>query len=378
MVLAGFPIASTSDESIALVRQLLTREGRSLLFIPSHQLDLGKLAQLGDAMPFQVNPRAASQNELKVGMMVNPSETDNPVLHLPLEERGKISWDGLAPLFKTETHFTARAESQTLAEATVQGVKLGEPLIVARHIGSARQLALTGYGLWQWKLTTFGREEAYNITGHTKDSTSKISALDLFLSNATRWLTTQEENKRVRIEPSRKFYQAGERIDFLGQVYDESYIPVEHADVTARISGSGLQKPLDVTLEETGNGCYNANVPAGLPKGDYSYTGSATINGREIGKDDGRFNVGDFNIEFAETRMRSDILRQVAERTGGKFYTPENAANLLKDIYSNPRFAPREITNTRDFEIWNSWSLLALALIFFGSEWFMRKRLGML
>jgi hypothetical protein len=88
--------------------------------------------------------------------------------------------------------------------------------------------------------------------------------------------------------------------------------------------------------------------------------------------------VGDFNIEFAEPRMRSDILRQIAERTGGKFYTPESAANLLKDLYSNPRFAPRTIVNTHDFEIWNSWPLLALALVFFGTEWFMRKRLGML
>ncbi len=61
-----------------------------------------------------------------------------------------------------------------------------------------------------------------------------------------------------------------------------------------------------------------------------------------LGSDDGRFNVGDFNIELAEPRMRSDILRALAERTGeGKFYTPETAANLLKDIYANPRFQPR-------------------------------------
>ena len=52
--------------------------------------------------------------------------------------------------------------------------------------------------------------------------------------------------------------------------------------------------------------------------------------------------------------------------------------NILKDIAANPRFKPRELTNTRDFEIWNSWPLLMLALIFFGAEWFMRKRLGML
>ncbi|HZK76112.1 MAG TPA: hypothetical protein VFD13_04315, partial [Candidatus Kapabacteria bacterium] len=125
-------------------------------------------------------------------------------------------------------------------------------------------------------------------------------------------------------------------------------------------------------------GRYSARIPQGLPKGDYAYHGTALVNGRAIGSDDGRFNVGEFNIELAEPRMRSDILRAIAERTGGKFYTPETAANLLKDIYNSPRFQPREITNKHDFELWNSWPLLAFAIVCFGTEWFIRKRLGML
>lgn len=374
VVLVGWPVASTSDESIALVRALLTQENRSLLFIASHTLDMAKLATLGDALPFRA-PMRTSGAEIKVGMGLTPAATDNPVLHLPPEERGKLAWQGLAPLFKTEAHFEARPESQTLAEGMLQGVKLGEPIVIARHIGRSRQLAVTGYGIWQWKLTSFGREKAY---ASRSDTSGNINALDLFLSNSTRWLTTEEVNKRVRIEPDRKFYQAGERIDFLGQVYDESYVPVERADVTVRITGGGLSHPLDLALEAAGNGRYQASIPEGLAKGDYTFVGTAASSGRSIGSDDGRFNVGDFDIELAEPRMRSDLLRQLAERTGGKFYTPETAGNLLKDIYANPRFAPKTITNTHDFELWNSWPLLALALVFFSTEWFIRKRLGML
>ncbi len=384
VVLAGFPIASTSDESIALVRELLMHEGRSLLFVPSHQLDLAKLAEFGDALPIRAGSRSASQAELKAALALTPSAAEDPVLHVPPEERGAITWEGLAPLFKTETHFDALPETRTLATTNVQGVKLDEPLLVTRTIGNARQIALTGYGIWQWKLTTFGREEAY--AGKTDTTKSNIDALDLFLANSVRWLTTQAENKRVRIEPNRKFYQAGERIDFLGQVYDESMEPVEQADVTVHITqnpsplqGEGQGRgPLDLSLEAAGNGRFTATLPQGLPKGDYSYKGTAMQNGVALGSDDGRFNVGDFNVELAEPRMRSDILRALAERTGGKFYTPETAANLLKDIYANPRFQPREITNTHDYELWNSWPLLVLAILCFGTEWFIRKRLGML
>ena len=379
VVLLGFPIAQTSDKTIALVKQLLSTESRPLFFVPSQDLDAAKLAELGDAIPFRIASPSRSQNELRVSMSLNPTAADEPIFHVPEKERSSVTWNGLAPLFKSEAHIQARPESQVLAEATVQGVKLGEPLVVTRRVGTTRQIALTGYGLWQWKLISFGRDAAYRATSRNKDTANTpISALDLFLGNSTRWLTTEDESKRVKIEPSRKFYEAGERIDFTGQVYDESYQPIEHASVSARISGSTLPRPLEITLDDRTNGRYSAEILQGLPAGDYTYSGVATSNGKTLGVDNGRFNVGEFNIEFAEPRMRSDILRQMAERTGGKFYTPETAGSLMKDIAANPRFSPKDVTSKHDYELWNAWPMLVFALACFGTEWFVRKRIGML
>jgi hypothetical protein len=378
VILVGFPIAASSDESVAAVRDLLTKGGKSLLFIPSRQIDYNKLAVLGDALPFRVDPRSASQNELKTSLELTTAAKDNPVLHIPSAEQSTLNWESLAPLFRTETHFEARPESRVLADASVQGVNLGDPVLITRQLGTSRQIALTSYGIWQWRLTSFGREQAFKSQVRGKDTTATFSALDIFLSNSLRWLTTQEENKRVRIEPTRKFYQAGERIDFVGQVYDESYVPIERADVTARITGPSGVRPIDLVLQDVGNGRYTATLPQGLPQGDYSYAGSASRNNSTIGTDQGRFSVGEFNIEFAETRMRSDILRELATRTGGKFYTPATAASLMNDMRANPRFQSRELTNTHDYEIWNSWPLLLAAIVFFAFEWFFRKRLGML
>ena len=141
-----------------------------------------------------------------------------------------MKWESLAPIIKTEIHFAAKPESEVLAEATIQGVKLGEPLVISRTIGRSRQIAFTGYGLWQWKLTSFGRERAFVSLSRKKDTTAaRESALDIFLGNSTRWLVTKEDQKRVRIAPTRKLYDAGEKIEFAGQVYDERFIPVDGA-----------------------------------------------------------------------------------------------------------------------------------------------------
>ncbi len=379
LILIGFPIASSSNESIGLVRKLVVGESRPLLFIPSRTLDLEKLKALEDALPFSLKGVKPSSNELKVSAALAPDKKDNPIFRAKSEQTSQTKWESLAPLLKTETHFLARPESEVLAEAAIQGVKLGDPLVLSRTIGRSRQIAFTGYGLWQWKLTSFGRERAFASLSHRKDTTLPgESALDIFLGNSTRWLVTKDDQKRVRIAPTRKLYDAGEKIEFSGQVYDESFIPVDGASVTAKITGANLSSPLQLTLEPLANGRYSATLPQGLAAGDYAFSGEAKTDTKVLGSDGGRFNVGDYSIEFAEPRMRSDILRSLAERTGGKFYTPETAASLMKDIEASSNFHPKKLEEKRDFEGRNMWPLLALAVAFFSTEWFIRKRTGML
>lgn len=378
VVLVGYPIAQTSDQSLALVRQLVTNQSKPLLYIPSRTVDIGKLQQLADALPFKI-PIRSSGNEIKVSPYLDPERFDHPLMKLTGHMKDKMSWDGLAPLFKSEVTIEPKPETDVIAEATIQGVRIGDPLIMTRQLGDARSIAINGYGIWQWRLTSFGRELAFQSTSRLKDTANvAFSALDIFLTNSLRWLTTRDDQKRVNIAPTRRFYEAGERIDIAGQVYDESFVPIENATTTIKLTGAGLKTPLSLTLDPIGNGRYTTVLPQGLPAGDYAFVGEANRRGSLIGRDDGRFNVGEFNVEFAEPRMRNDILRELAARTGGKFYTVANAGSLMDDIRNNPRFKPRELTTKADFELWNAWPLLALALTAFAIEWFMRKRAGML
>jgi len=378
VILIGFPIASTSNESLSLVRKMLVGESHPLLFIPSRNLDLEKLRSLEDALPFSMKGARASNNELKVSTALTPDKKDNPVFRAKSEQTSQTKWESLAPLLKTETHFTAKPESEVLAEATIQGVKLGEPLVISRTIGRSRQIAFTGYGLWQWKLTSFGRERAFASLSRKKDTAAVESALDIFLGNSTRWLVTKDDQKRVRIAPTRKLYDAGEKIEFAGQVYDESFVPVDGASVTAKVIGANLSSPIQLTLEPLSNGRYSSTLPQGLAAGDYTFSGEAKTDTKLLGSDGGRFNVGDYSIEFAEPRMRSDILRALAERTGGKFYTPETASSLMKDIEASSNFHAKKLEEKKDYEGRNMWQLLILAVMFFSTEWFIRKRTGML
>lgn len=379
VILIGYPIAETTSEQMNILKRLLVNESRPLLFIPSRQVDYSKLKEIDDALPITIPSTRVSTSEIKVSASISPDKRDDPILRAGIDAPNEETrWEDLAPLIKTETNFAAKPESEVLAEASIQGVKLGQPLIVSRRIGRTRQIAFTGYGLWQWKLVSFGREQAYRSLSRSKDSLSGESALDVILGNATRWLVVRDDQKRVRIAPTRKLYEAGERIEFTGQVYDESFLPVDGAVVTAKISGSTLQTPMDVVLEPLVGGRYAVRLQNGLPKGDYVFSGEAKKDGKSFGTDGGRFNVGEYSAEFAEPRMRSDVLRELTEKTGGKFYTPETAASLLTDMKANPRFRAKTIEHKTDYEARNMWLLLVVAVCLFAAEWFLRKRVGML
>ncbi len=374
VILIGYPISETTPEQMNVLRKLLISDSRSLLFIPSRNVDYRKLMQLDEALPFSIRPERISANEIKVSASVTAGKENNPIVRI---QSTSEKWDALAPLIKTETMFSPKPESEVLADASIQGVNIGQPLIISRRIGRSRQLALTGYGLWQWKLTSFGREKAFRALSRQTDTTITESALDLFLSNATRWLAIRDDEKRVRITPTRKLYDAGEPVDFSAYVVDASDIGIENAVVTARIISPSMQ-PIEITLEDKGGGRYQTRQSLRLPAGDYTYTGNAMKADQSLGSDDGRFNIGEYSIEFAEVRMRADVLRSLAEGTGGKFYTKETAASLANDIRKHPRFISKQTRVKHEYEARNSWPLLLLAIICFASEWFIRKRSGML
>jgi hypothetical protein len=199
--------------------------------------------------------------------------------------------------------------------------------------------------------------------------------LDEFLSNTVRWLTTREDDRRFRAQPVKAMFSGQDPIEFTGQLYDENYKPLD--DATVQITITHGNQTNDIVLNSLGNGQYDGSLDR-LAEGDYSFAARAQQDGKTIGEDKGTFSVGGLNLEFLDTRMNKLLLQQVAARTGGKYYDTDALATLPKDISSLPNFKPRELTQTREFELWNLKWILSLIVLFLALEWFLRKRSGMI
>ena len=359
IVLVGFPGATSSSQTVSGIAEAASN-GKPVFIVLGRTVDFSKLRNLEPSLPFstlQVTP-----NEFQTFITIKESQRNNPIIKVVSNQNPLDVWSKLAPIFRLQATFRSKPESEVIGVARIQAVTMQEPLLVSRNVNHHKSIAVLGYGIWRW-----------NMLSDPGSGTERL--LDQFLGNSIRWLTTREDDRRVRIHPLKEFFPAQDPVEFVAQVYDESYQPVDDARVTVSVARNNETN--DISLMALGNGQYEGTIDR-LEEGDYAYTANVTRNGVEAGTERGSFSVGSMNVEFQETRMNKPLLQQIAARTGGKYYEPSSLQSLPNDIAALPNFKPRELSKAQEFELWNSQGMMALAIALFALEWFLRKRKGML
>lgn len=357
IALIGFPIASTADATIDALKSAITKRTIPILFVGGKSVSGAKLSALSSLLPFTTTN--ASQNEQLV--FLEPTHTTHPILATNTDE-GIESWKRMPPIFRLQAEYSAKPEATTLAVITINTIVLNEPLVVVRNVNRQKSLAILGYGIWRWRLMAQRNPQTERM-------------LSTFLSNSIRWLTTRDDNRPVKVEPTKNAFTQGEPIEFSAQVYDASANPIENAQVKVTAKGAGGE--FETTLRSIGNGRYEGTMD-GVGEGDYAFRAAASLDGQSLGEDKGRFTVGELNLEFQDTRMNVQLLRQLAARSGGRYFSPSEIADLPNALRAEKSFVPREIQQAQSFELWNWKYMLALVVLLLAIEWFVRKRSGML
>ncbi len=359
IALLGIPSASVPPATIQMLAQRITAGNKPILIIGGRSADYRLLSPLAELYPFTV--QQSSPTEQLIYVQPAEGQRDNPVLNLG-PSQGIEGWKHLPPIFKTNTIFRAKPGATVLGFCRLQQVVLQEPLIVSRKETRLKSLAVLGYGVWRWRLMA-------------QDDPSTAQLYSSFIVNGIKWLTTVEDTRPVKITTTKESFSQGEPVQFVGQVYDASARPVDNAQVrvTARSGGTVLE----ADLRPIGNGRYEGSLE-GASQGDYAFTGTATLNGAALGEDKGRFSVGDLNLEFQDTRMNAELLRQLADRSGGRYLEPNQINSLDEALTSQASFAPNVLHQQQEIEVWNWRTVLIILIVLLAVEWFLRKRSGML
>lgn len=349
-----FPNQSTNNEFLSRVYNKIKTKNVPLFLLISGDVVSQKFSAIEEIIPFSFSQ--LENNYLQVQPNPETTESSNPLInHSDFSE-----WENLPPIPQPISNIRIKPESRVLLKIKVNGQPRNNPLLVTRNIGSKRSIALIGHDIWKWKLQTAKKD---------------IKIFDNFFSSSARWLNAPNEDKKVRIKSSKKFYSTGELIEFSAQVYDELFNPLSDAEIKLNISSSEYQE--EISLNSIGNGLYEGTLS--LPKnGDYRFNGTAFLNGKNLGSDNGSFNVGDVDLELVENRMNFELLNQLSIETNGKSYTNNDKDRLIREIIQANQNSSKEKTIVLEIRLWSSEILLFLVIILFSIEWFLRKRSGML
>jgi len=360
LILIALPTGTTSGSTLQTISNAVSARQLPVMFTAGRTLDFRKLAQLTSILPFQtvsdkIDEQLAFPN-------VSPEQANHILVRV--SDNALFDWSKLPPIYTSLGSFAAKPEAVVLATTRIQGFPINNPLLVARSAAGEKSFGVLGYGISRWRLLAGASHETETF-------------FDPWLSNIVRWLTTRDESQHVRVAPAEEIFAQGEPIEFFGQVYDASYRPVDDAELRVEISASSSKQRFEAILHPLENGRYEGQVEA-LPEGEYSFAAAATSGETQLGKSEGRFSVGEQSIEYLDTKMNKPLLEQIAASSGGDFASSGKFDELMRKIGDKPFMKPAKITTTSEFELWNLPSLLSVIVALLGTEWFIRKRSGML
>ncbi len=357
LFLLDFPAVDTGPTVVEAVVQSVRMRALPLFWAAGGDLDFSRLDQLWHYLPLRGAPRLGPAEMRSVLLPLGPG---HPLLAVrETASAATAAWQELPPVPSRFYDVPLWPNSTVLAlgEPTPRGSGPRVPLLVARDTPESKSVALLASGYWRWDLMMWG-------VG------ADNSAYVAFVQNLVRWLSLRQEQKQLRISTDRQLYRSGEPVVFAAQVYTADLRPQEGAKVRVHLHGPGGSEL--VTLEETGGGRYEGKVIAGAD-GDYEFVASAVSPLGETLADTGRLSVTRWSVEFLHTTAQPEELRQMAERSGGVLSSWDDLSPLLERVV----LKPVRKQNQFQFRYWTSRTVLVLLIAVLGTEWFLRRRKGM-
>jgi hypothetical protein len=357
LFLVGFPSDATPEDLSNRVITKIRDRKTPFFFTLTAGISTNKLSRFSNDLPFTTAQNFNGTREVQPYIV--PEQLANPIIQ-QIEKNLSENWNNLPPVFQPNAIFSPRIGSKTIALIKVNNNVTNSPLIIASNFSGRRSIAVLAKDIWKWKLQV---------------APKGIDLFDSFIVNSLRWLKAREDQKPVNVKTLKKSYSQGERIEFTGEVFDESLNPVSDAGIKIKISSE--KNNYETDIQNVGPGLYEGSMIINEP-GDFNFSAEAIVDSKILGKDNGSFNVGEIDIEMVNPVMNYSLLNLLATETGGDFFFPDNYSQLLSRLKKLKINSSNEKVVTSEFALWSDTWMLMIAILLFSIEWFLRKRNGML
>jgi uncharacterized membrane protein len=269
------------------------------------------------------------------------------------------AWQRLPPL-DFANRFSSLKTSPGV-RVLLQGAKQ-EPLLVSNEYGSGRVLTFAGESTFHWVLQG-------QAVQHKR-----------FWRQAILWLARRDETQQsdVWLKLAQRRFQPGANVAFnVGARSPEGELISNAQFNVALIFPDGKSQSIRVTPgKEHASGAFTAKEP-----GDYALEVTATHEGRTLGKSRAEFFVFDQDVEMSNPVADHEHFARLSLATkdfGGRPVPVEELSQLLSELAHRPADEEEHQIKWRfGDEPWSAWLCLSLLACLLGSEWWLRKKWGL-
>lgn len=366
IILGSVEAASFSPDQLRMLADFVSKRGGGLLMLGGRRsFSEGGWAgtPVAEVLPveFETGARGATGAAgYFARLAVHPTRAGAvfPVTQLAENEKASATkWDGMPTVSAVNVVRTVKPGATVLLTGTTE-TRQEQVVLAYQRYGRGKALAFPIQDSWMWKM---------DASIPVEDTTHAT-----FWRRLVRWLVDGVPDP-VAITTSIDRVEPGEPLKLSAEVVDPAFVEVNDAQVIAKVtspSGKLSEVPLEWTVSKDGE--YRGQFVPDEP-GTYEVKTTAVRDGKELGTGTMHARASAGDAEYFDAAMRSTLLSRLAEETGGRFFTPDNAASLPEAI----NYSGRGVTVVEERDLWDMPIILIALLGLIGAEWGYRRQRGL-
>ena len=365
LILGSVEASFFTNDQLRMIDEFVSQRGGGLLVLGGRR-SFGRggyqNTPLADVLPVVLPPTGSDAgDDFYAELLIEPTRSGltHPATQIAEDmDESARRWTELPAVSVVNPIYAVKPGAVTLLIGTA--TDLEDPLAVLSYqrYGRGKSIALPIQDSWMWQMHA--------------DIPLDDMTHETFWRQLLRWLVSYVPEP-VSATAARDRVGRDEPVSIDAEVQDETFLRVNNAEVTARVttpSGSQSELPMEWAVDADGE--YRVSfVPD--EEGLHEITVTARKAGEFLGEYSTYVESADLPTEYFDAEMRVPLLQQIAEETGGRFYTPENASTLAEDV----SFTESGTTVVEERDLWNMPVIFFLLLILVGSEWGYRRRRGL-
>ena len=321
------------------------------LFVTGSDTDFNQLNQLKEGIKIKLKRGSANA--------VTPALNPNFNAFSFSEENAK-ALTNYPPLESAFADYQMTSGGQAIFYQQIGEVSTEYPLIlIGRNQGKSRTAFLLGEGYWRWRLYEYERSEDRRPA-------------DQLLSQIAQYLSVADDKRRFRTQIGKNVYDENERIQMRAEFYNQNYELTNSSDAFLEVT-SDNGETYQYTLGKKAD-YYQLNVGF-LPEGEYNYTATLDWNGERF-THRGQFVVKEIQLELFRTQADHNLLRQIANETGGAMISLNQLDLGMEAIQQSETARPILYAQPTTRGLINLPWVFALIMILLALEWFVRRWVG--